>query len=196
MQNYQTIKFHQQGAALIISLVLLTMLTTLGVTAMRSNLLDVRIHNNTKSKLVALQCAEAALLAGENWIWDNTEGIDVAPTGTVPSQGANQVWDLGADELAGMESQDADWWSVNGWSYGSALSNPDNSIGCSQTPYYIIERFERGVSLDGNTESSLGFKEIAGGSGYKDYYRISAYGVGTLDTAPVVLQTTFAKPYN
>ncbi len=184
----------QKGAALIISLVLLTMLTTLGVTAMRSNLLDVRIHNNTKSKLVALQCAEAALLAGENWIWESTERpyeVEV-----VPSQAANQVWVLGTAALAGMDQQDAAWWDANAWSYGTGLSNAQNYIGCSQTPYYIVEKFNVAAATSGNVEAEISFGALASGSGYNDYFRITAYGVGTLDTAPVVLQTTFAKPYN
>jgi len=190
----QQLNKKQTGAALIISLVLLTMLTTLGVTAMRSNLLDVRIHNNTKSKLVALQCAEAALLAGENWIWDAIDRLD--PQAVAPAQANNQVWYLGADALAGMKRQDASWWSANAWSYGTGLSHAQNYIGCSETPYYIVEKYDEYTSTVGNQGSSIGFKEEASGSGYYYYYRITAYGVGTLDTAPVVLQSTFAKPVN
>jgi len=196
MRNQQQIQFQQTGAALIISLVLLTMLTTLGVTAMRSNLLDVRIHNNTKSKLMALQCAEAALLAGENWVWATVTRPEIPlDESTVPSQSANQVWTLGAAGLAGMKSKDADWWQVNGWDYGTGLSNSSNSIGCSQTPYFIVEMFDERAGA-GDDSVDIGFESMAAGSGYKQYFRISAYGVGTLDTAPVVLQTTFAKPYN
>ena len=195
MLNQASFKLRQTGAALIISLVLLTMLTTLGVTAMRGNLLDVRIHNNTKSKLVALQCAEAALLAGENWIWTATDRIDVQ-AGVVPSQSALQAWPVGADELAGMKMKDASWWSANAWSYGTALSNAKNYIGCSQTPYYIVEKYDAYASVGGNQESSASYIDQIKGNSLYYYFRISAYGVGTLDTAPVVLQSTFAKPVN
>ncbi len=193
MRNQQPVYIRQTGAALIISLVLLTMLTTLGVTAMRSNLLDVRMHNNASSKLVALQCAEAGLLAGENWILQTTS-MPGSPSSGAPAAG--QVWSLGDDELAGLSAQDASWWAANGNPVGS-LTTGNFAIGCSQTPYYIIETYgPEGSMGSDDTESDLGYEALANFSGRPIYFRITAYGVGALGTAPVVLQSTFAQPYN
>jgi len=63
----------QQGAVLIVSLVILLVLTILGVSAMRGSALEGKIASNYRLEQLITQAAEAALLEGERLI----EGTDI-----------------------------------------------------------------------------------------------------------------------
>ncbi len=56
---------HQQGAALVIGLIILVVLTLIGVQAMRTNIVQERMAGNMRERNVAFQAAEAALRVGE-----------------------------------------------------------------------------------------------------------------------------------
>ncbi|WP_140634499.1 pilus assembly PilX family protein [Methylibium rhizosphaerae] len=55
----------QQGAALIITLVLLVILTLLGLASLRQTTLEERMSANLKDRAIGLQTAEVGLRAGE-----------------------------------------------------------------------------------------------------------------------------------
>ncbi len=57
----KTVK-HQQGAALVIGLVLLTVLTLLTASSMTSSTLSLRMADNVKQQDIASQAAESALM--------------------------------------------------------------------------------------------------------------------------------------
>lgn len=63
-----TVKDKQKGAALIISLFMLLILTVLGVTSMRTTILEERMVGNERDRAVALQAAESALRDAESEI--------------------------------------------------------------------------------------------------------------------------------
>jgi type IV pilus assembly protein PilX len=56
---------HEQGAVLVVGLIILIVLTLLGVQAMRSNVSQERMASNMRERNVAFQAAEAALRVGE-----------------------------------------------------------------------------------------------------------------------------------
>lgn len=60
--------YKQGGAALIISLIFLLLMTLIGVTSMQSTTLQERMAGNTRDRNLALQAAEAALRQGETWL--------------------------------------------------------------------------------------------------------------------------------
>jgi type IV pilus assembly protein PilX len=60
-----TVRKRQQGAALIIGLIILVVLTLIGVQAMRSSIVQERMAGNMRERNVAFQAAEAALRVGE-----------------------------------------------------------------------------------------------------------------------------------
>ncbi|MCC5858552.1 MAG: hypothetical protein JJT90_10370 [Ectothiorhodospiraceae bacterium] len=97
----------ERGAALIISLLLLLVMTLIGVTAMQTSTLQERMAGNTRDRNLAFQSAEAALREGEDWVMGNFvvlddaeplklpaawDGADPAPDGSV---------DVDAEQLAG-----------------------------------------------------------------------------------------------
>lgn len=64
-RNSQTLKHRQQGAALIVGLIMLLLLTLIGVAGMRDTLLQEKMAGNMLDREVALQAAESALRAAE-----------------------------------------------------------------------------------------------------------------------------------
>ena len=60
MQSSITPPVHQQGAALIVSMVLIFMLSILGLTSMRSSTLENRLVGNALQKDLTIQAADSA----------------------------------------------------------------------------------------------------------------------------------------
>ena len=58
----------QTGAALVVSLVILLVLTVLGVNSMQSLVLEERMAGNSRQAMVSSQAAEIALRAAESWL--------------------------------------------------------------------------------------------------------------------------------
>lgn len=59
---------NQQGAILIVALVILLVVTVLGATAMRSATLEMRMATNSQERQQAFNAAEAALRNAEAWL--------------------------------------------------------------------------------------------------------------------------------
>ena len=66
---------NNQGIALVIALVFLFVSTLLGVSALRTSLLNERMTLNSVQRDQALEAAEAALLAGEEFVADMSQEI-------------------------------------------------------------------------------------------------------------------------
>lgn len=62
----------QRGAALVISLVFLVVMTLVGVTVMNTTTLQERMAGNTADRSIAFQAAESALREGEDWLRINS----------------------------------------------------------------------------------------------------------------------------
>jgi len=65
-------RHYQQGAVLIVSLILLLILTLVGVSGMKMTSLEERMSGNYKDHEMAFQAAEAALVEAENFL-ENTD---------------------------------------------------------------------------------------------------------------------------
>lgn len=177
----------QRGAVLITSLVFMAILTVIAVATMRSTTTDINILNNMQSRNNAFQCAEAALRAGEIWL---DERITSVPdkVNVLPDKSLNsQVWDFKAAAIQDISSKDRVWWQANGWTYGNALINAQNQIGCAEEPRFIVEALGTVGDGSGNVEI-----ESLAKSGV-DYFRVTAFSVGVETNTTVLLQTTFAK---
>lgn len=58
----------QRGAALIVTLVLLVVITLLGLASLRQTALEERMSANLKDRSIALNSAEIGLRGGETWL--------------------------------------------------------------------------------------------------------------------------------
>ncbi|MFK5985969.1 MAG: PilX N-terminal domain-containing pilus assembly protein [Pseudomonadota bacterium] len=113
----------QQGAVLFISLIFLVLLTILGLSSMRTTLLQEKMAGNFKNKSQSFQAAETALRAGEQWL---------SAQANIPFNG---------DRVYATITTDKTWWSSKGIEVAMD--------GVSVNPRYAIERKDKSDQNDG-----------------------------------------------
>jgi len=189
------LKFHypqkskQQGAALITALVFMGILTMLGISAMRSNTQDVKIHNAMKDRLNAFQCAEAALRQGELFISTTNSRPDDTKVG-VPDKTLGEVWRIDTNDLNNFVDQDAAWWFTNGWSDNALEDATDVKVGCATDAQFVVQSLG---GIGDNGSGDLSFKAQA--TSQIDGYRITSRSEGVSANAAVILQSTFTRQF-
>ncbi len=196
----------QQGATLIIGLIIVVLLTLLGVTTMRTTSLEERMAGHSADRNMALQSAEAALRAAERYLngavigpFDNTNGLYMPrlPHRSTCPNPCRPWWVLPAT------------WSNNA-NY-RAYPGTMNNMPVSQIPRFIIEDVSSAARC---TISGLGtpvpncvWTKLVAGQSAKDgatlldtgVYRVTARGVGGQTDAAgnpvtvVLLQSTFRR---
>lgn len=170
---------NQQGAILVVSMMLLLMLTIIGVTAMNVVTIEERMAGNMRDANIAFQGAEAALRDGEAFL---------APLASEPatcSSAPCSIWEK--DTLpANMAFQDLGWWNANGEEYGADGTTQLGSI--YNDPYSIIEfqEFVRDSLTVGHAPPPTG----------RVFYRLTGWSQGGSAEAIAVLQTTYVKRFN
>lgn len=65
---FRPLRNRQGGAALVITLVLLVIITLLGLASLRQTALEERMSANMKDRAIALNSAEIGLRGGETWL--------------------------------------------------------------------------------------------------------------------------------
>lgn len=180
----------------MIGLVFLLAMTILGVTSMRSTVLEQRMTTNARDRGLAFEAAEAALRAAENAI-ESYAGASPGPdtnatNGIYCKDAANcttpSIWTPTNDDYA----------AAGTWTNSTAVAVPGD-WGVSSNPQYIIEYFGRrgggsgaGASgLGGGVE--LGVAAPAGTVGASPVYRVTARGFGANANTQVVLQTHYGR---
>lgn len=172
----------QEGAVLVVSLIMLLLLTIIGITAMRTVTLEERMAGNLRDRNLANQSAESALRFGADWIISQT--VRPAPD----AAGTNGVWTLG--DAGNVDDVTFDWTGV-GFEFGTAPgagADAANLGGVSAEPRYVIE--ERFFFPDDSSPESL-----AKGIGWY-YYQVTGSGTGGSSSTRTTLQATIAQRYN
>ncbi len=172
---------HQTGAALIVSLMLLIVLTLLGLSGMQSTIMQERMSNNVRDKGMAFQAAESAIRSGEDWVKSaDTNTLRPNDVGTcTPPCNIVQL-----DDYANMTTENFSWWQTNARAF-TFPSSTSNSTPAAD-PRFIVEYhsdIKQGYSLD-PTE----------GPPPPSLYRITAIGVGGTTTAEAMIETLWLKP--
>lgn len=167
----------QDGAVLVLGLVLLLILTLIGVSTMQGSVFDEKMAGNTRDRNFAFQASESALRDGELWLLNSSS----EPLSDVT--GSSGVWGLN-DPGAG------DWWENGGGPWGNTAPSVVTLIGIDNIqaqPQRIIEytRFV-GDELDATT---------SGPPPGKAYYRVTSKATGGTDSAIVQLQSMYSKRY-
>lgn len=178
----QSIK-NQQGAVLVMSLLMLFVLTLVGVSSISTTTMEEKMSGNTRNRHLAFQSAESAIRDGERFIQDSV--INPAAQFT----NINGLYSLGN----GPSTADAvtpGWWDTAANSkrtYAGALQD------VSAFPRYTIESI--GGNAAPNDPNGGGQEEGsgAGGQGTIQVFRITAQGTGLTPNSIVVLQTHFGK---
>jgi type IV pilus assembly protein PilX len=165
----------QRGAALIVSLVFLLILTIISVASLQTATMQERMAGNMKDTTIAFQAAEAALRNAEVDI--NTGAIGVF-------SGANGRYlscpDPDDDRKACATPAWADYSSV-GWK-----TLPKKVPDAIKQPEYIIQQLNRAASKVAVLDAD---RTVA----RDGYFKIIARGYGVSDRSMVVLSTTFKR---
>ncbi len=187
----------QQGAALVVALIMLVLMTLVGITAMQVTTVQEKMVANSRDLNVAFQAAEVALLRGEHYVKNMQDAIF-----TTTCKGSGSTIGLC------KPGQSTPIWTTISWSdtnpvtleYGNEQEN--KQIPASETsvdniqplpastvakqPRYIIEDI---TSVSGGGQANLS----------KGLYRITAQGYGQAvndngqPLARVMLQSVFKK---
>lgn len=160
-RNRQRTSGQESGAALVMGLIFLVLMTMLGVTAFGISSMEERMSGHARDRLLAFQAAEAALRDCEqNGL---TGGYVVYPT----------------QNTARWDSSDATWTGTGSKVYPGTIN------GISSPPRCILEEMER-KSCSGE-DSVSAQKTMNDGL----LYRVTARGVGASPNTVVLLQTVF-----
>lgn len=165
---------HQQrGAVLIMSLIMLLIMTIIGITGMRTTVIEEKMAGNMRDQNLAFQAAEAALRDGENVV----EGLV-----------ATSSFD-GTGGRLGSADDDPDFfdnatWSSNSMAYSGTIP------GVASQPRLIIK-------FIGQIQANTGSLKT-GGYGLRNTntvnnFRVTAKGTGRADTSQAILQGYYGK---
>ncbi len=163
MQNHQS---SQQGAVLVVGLVLLLLLTIVGLSGARDAALQERMSGNMHDLQVARQAAEAALRSGEQFTRSSASLV-------VGSDGVVEF-----DERSGSRDY---WHDTFNWLEKAVQLRADEQLeGVAEQPFYVIEKLDWSCDV-----AELG----AGALEEIEVYRVTARGVGRSSKAEVFLQS-------
>lgn len=146
----------QVGAALVVALIFLLLMTLLGTASMRGASMQERMSGNMRDYNLGFQSAEAALRDGENFL----RNTDVLP----------DFDDTGGFYI--VNSPDRPIWHGDTTTDGNGYINYSADIeGTAERPKYYIERLSTARPAGTETETGTPTEEIF-------YFRITAIGYG------------------
>lgn len=191
MPSHLIVKFpqHQQGAVLVVSLLLLLVMTVLALGASQATRLQERMAGNARDHDLAFQSAEAGLRAGERLVDDPT--LTAAP---VPCSAEKcEVFELGVltTDLdltyADQAFEPKSWWDKHATDYAASKEIGGENLAHADPQYYVeqLEEVPDALSIP-----------PTGPPPSRMYYRITSRAEGGTSTAQVVLQSTFARRFN
>lgn len=170
MKTHVAWKTRERGAALIVALIFLVVLTMLGTSASMNNSLQERMAGNARNRDLAFQAAELAL----------KEAVD-ATLASEPSLTCPETTPSASDGLRcenGSNPNDGNYWrNTFDWSSTDlfALSGVAN---VAEQPLYVVEKMPS-APCPGGTPPSC------------DFYRVTARGVGGTSDLIVILQAMY-----
>lgn len=189
MINFEQISLsRQKGAALVVGLIILLVLTVIGVNSMGSLVLEERMASNTRQSMMAAQQAEIALRAGEAWIAANvSSSASIAQF----SSGSAELYSQKEPIRAPFDVFDESLWAgASSSAVDISGIDPDdagpkaNLVG--QNPRYIIEYLGRAGKFHGDLNPTAASPDT------RDYvFRITAIGWGEDVNAKYLVQSTY-----
>ncbi len=166
----------QQGAVLIISLVILLVITTLAVGSMQNTMLEEKMAGNISDRNLAFQSTESAVREAEVYVegvaslgdFDGTGGL-IGRTDIEPSLYSQSVWDTTGSHVVAT-----------------------TDFGSHAPPRYFIKHLTTVTGTEGALNMS-GYGDNKG-TGDVTIFRITARGIGaSADSAEVILRTQYGR---
>ncbi|PCK03657.1 MAG: hypothetical protein COA42_20200 [Alteromonadaceae bacterium] len=197
----------QQGATLIIALVVLAVMTVLGISTMKSATLQERMASNHRQKIIARNAAESALREAERRLAVNMtsktsiyNAIAVPGSVVMDAMGLALYSDVVLDASFSVApfhpkplsnvftdlSDDQDWLLLANLASSVAVENLSDEW--AYPPRFVIEYF--GESREPGRFASLD-DSAGGGDAYPQVFRVTAIGWSQNPNIYSVLQSTF-----
>jgi type IV pilus assembly protein PilX len=172
---------HQDGAALMVSLILLLVMTMIGVTAVSTTTLEEKMAGNLRDRSLAFQAAEAGLRDAETSMSPLT--LFERP---FPCQSSSTCKVIEKNFLPTFSQWD--WEDVNLYTEYTPLDSEDviDLKEVKTYPRYVIEELDFVPD-----ELGIGHGVVPG----RHYYRITARGTGGTDVAQAVIETSYTRRY-
>jgi len=172
----------QRGSVLLISLVVLLVLTLLGLSGMRSTVLEEKMAGNMRDSELAFQAAEAALREAERFI--ETDIISIV---AFDNDGSDGLYNNSDDRIW----ENITWTDADSLVYAGFDSASAADINVTTAPRYVIQHL---VSLGSQADVlNQGNYGQGTGAGTTETFLITARGTGGSDSAVVFLQSTYGK---
>lgn len=173
----------ERGAALVMALIILLVLTLLGVSAMSTTVLEEKMANNAKDRNLAFQAAESALLDGEQWV----NGLLSKPP--FPNNNNGLYLPYSCAGGAQIPVWDCANWSATASGAGVVIyAGSLQNVGAP--PKYIVE--DLGEIPEENGSRTIPTRYQGKGN---TVMRITARGTGGTNAAIVTVQSNFARPF-
>lgn len=165
----------QSGAALIVSLIMLLMMTMIGIFAMRTGVMEEKMSANQIDRDLAMKAAEIALREAEGQILSWNDFPDPSPNGADKNVYSRDSLDPDlTNATPWWFEQDEAWWKAT----GIESSEPAGTVGHAR---YIIENAEK-LSDSENEGQEPEDNSV-------QFYRITARGLGGSEQSRVILQS-------
>jgi type IV pilus assembly protein PilX len=163
----------ENGAVLIISLILLMIMTILAVTLSQSSTLQQRMAGNARDADAAFQASEAGLRAAEIAL----EATNAVQSCADHDQCFSNV--KGSYPQATISTGGGAWWAANAREYGTVGTQDITNV--HDDPLYIVA--EKDVVVDSLIQDSP----------KRMYYEVSTHASGNTDTAAAITQSVYGK---
>jgi type IV pilus assembly protein PilX len=167
---------NQNGAVLIVALIMLLVLTILGVAALQGSNMEERMAGNMHDRNLAFQAAETGLLDAENFI------ENLVTTGNFD----------GTNGLLGESDSEPDYFASATWSNSNSKEADTAVPKVASQPRYIIKFI---AVVDDETGGALNQKRYGkrGSVGDVSMFRITVRANGGSPTSQVILQAHYGK---
>lgn len=178
-QNPVSIRIRQRGAALIVALLMLLVMTVLGVAAMGVTRMEERMAGNTRDIDVAFQAAEAGLRDSEERI----RAMTIRPNPAAAAGSAIYTQDQW--KTVNMRTTAySPWWTTNGVEYGAA--DTQEITDATRDPRIVTE--DMGFVPDSLT---IGHGPPEG----RNFYKITSNAAGASNDANAILESTYTRRF-
>lgn len=165
----------QQGATLVVCMIILVVITLLGVGSIQDTTLEEKMAGNLKNRNTAFQAAESALRDAEEYI------SGLVTTGDFDGSGG----------LLGSGDAEPDYTGMV-WTASNSVESI-NLDAAATAPRYII-KYVVEEAPDNNDPTVQNYGQSTAG-GAVTVFKITARGTGGNDNAVVVLQTFYGKRF-
>lgn len=189
----------QCGAALLLGLIVLLIMTMVAISAMQTTVLEERMAGNLRDRNIAFQAAEAGLQAGLDYVERQTRFARLEPDNTTVWPGCRldssdedcarlsnvlTAWASPTDDGGGGEDDEG---VVRGTIYSDATFGLQALDGVGFQPRVYIEKFYADPDVLDPDDGVYGAQKG------RHYYTVVAVGYGATGQTRVVLQATVMK---